>query len=140
MEDRDISAATPPSPLTFDQLCRRRSDGGLIENRDPRMKSRMQEIQRELATVLYIVKHHNVDADGRLPKKECPHYVESVGAVFARASFAIGLGSSSLGGSTSNRITKLVKEIYTQPSLRAVELPGAQHSINAIPSSGNLGC
>jgi hypothetical protein len=137
-----VSAADPSPQPTFYQLCGKRSDGGLVENRDPRLKSRKLEIQREIATVLYIAKHHNLDADGSLPKKDAPHYKESVESVFFRVSLAIGLGESSLGGSTCTRITKMVKEVYTQPSLRAVEMPGAQCSFHAIPSlpADAIGC
>ena len=139
MEDDEFdgmlaSAADLSPPLTFEQLCQKRCDGGLVENRDPRLKHRKQEIQREIATVLYIVNYHNLDADGSLPKKDSPHYKESVDRVFLNVSLAIGLGVSRLGGSTCTRLTKLVKEVYTQPSLRAVKMPGAQRSFHAIPS------
>ena len=127
------SSSVASMPLTFEDLCRKRKDGGLVGNTDHRIVNQkpdkvgiyMKEIKRDIAVALHLAKNSSLKIlpMGKTRLKATDG--TTVSELFNRASLALQLPlNNNLGGKTTT-LTNLAKEIQADPALLAVQTPGA---------------
>ena len=120
-------------PLTFEDLCRKRKDGGLVGNTDHRIVNRdpdkaeiyEKEIQRDIAVALYLAKNSTFRVLPLGNTRRIATDGTTVPDLFDRASLALQLPLKKITGGKTTALTNLAKKIQSYPALLAVQTPGA---------------
>ena len=129
----DGSRSAASMPQTFEDLCRKSKDGGLLGNTDYRIVNRdpdraeiyEKEIQRDIAVALDVAKNSTFKVQPSGNTRRIATDGTTIADLFNCASLALQLPLRQITGGKTTALTNLAKKIYAHPALLAVQTPGA---------------
>ena len=119
--------------MTFEQLCRLRKDGGLIENGNPKGKKRektsqdKKEIWRQIAMALYLAQNSKF-IDGRRQTGSSL----SVEQTYDKFNQQLNIQSGNCTGKSKIYVS-LSEEIHKNEEMLKVPIPGVRLALSALP-------
>jgi hypothetical protein len=133
VEDPGGSQPQGSSRMTFEQLCRLRKDGGLIENGNPKGKKRektsqdKKEIWRQIAMALYLAQNSKF-IDGRRQTGSSL----SVEQTYDKFNQQLNIQSGNCTGKSKIYVS-LSEEIHKNEEMLKVPIPGVRLALSALP-------